>query len=351
MSDLSKGYTFSGTSPNNNVTAEKLNALVDGATIETGFYSERAEALSGADGDLLLLLQASDGTYRKIRKANLISSGVAKTGFRNLLMSNHAAAPDSQLEASASEVVLRSSAGNVRYVSGFSRTLDATVYAGAATADGRDFAVLVMDAWSYVHAISDGSNDRLLLSLSASSPTLPAGFAYAALLGAVRLDHAGHFTRFVQRECEVALAPASKAGVLNAESNPQTGATPAEFTEVSCDSLGVLQSADLSRCVPPGLVARVRGIIGQSVEAGGSDYCYALAARGSGGLSGASTPVEALGLQVLPTYQVATAVKMFGFYSAASFDLPLAVSQTLYWTASAGAARHNLRITGFTLAL
>jgi hypothetical protein len=351
MSDLSKGYTFSGTSPNNNITAEKLNALVDQATIQTGFYTDRSEANSGSDTDLLLIYNASSFTFKKIRKGNLITAGVAKTGFTNLSVQNNAAAPDSRLDVTADELVLRAITGNVRYISAFSRTVDLESYSGAATADGRDFATENADTWYYVWAISDGTNDRLLVSASRTSPTLPSGFTYRALLGAARNDHSSNFVRFIQRNCEVAIAVASKAGVASANLNPKTGATPVEFTSASCDTLGAFQSVDLAQCIPPAMTARVRGIIGQSTDSGGTNYVYAVASKGTGALDGSNTPSEAIGLQLLTSYLNATAGQMFGFYNAASFEVPVHTSQTMYWTTNTGTLRHNLRINGYTLAL
>lgn len=351
MSDLSKGYTFSGTSPNNSITAEKLNALVDQATIQTGFYTDRSEASSGGDSDLLLIYHASSSSFKKIRKGNLIAAGVARTGFTNLSIQNNAAAPDHKLDVTADELVLRTVPGNVRYVSAFSRTVDVEAHTGAATADGRDFSTENADSWYYVWAISDGTNDRLLLSASRTSPTLPTGFTYRALLGAVRNDHSSNFVRFAQRNGDVAIAMASKAGVASANLNPKTGATPAEFTSASCDLLGTFQSVDLAQCIPPAITARVRGIIGQSTDTGGTNYVYAVASRGSGALDGSNTPSETIGLQLHTTWLAATAGQMFGFYNAASFEVPVHTSQTMYWTTNTGTLRHNLRINGYTLAL
>ena len=48
MPYLQKGYPFTGTSPNNTVTAEKLNALVDEATIQPGFSNGATDALGSA---------------------------------------------------------------------------------------------------------------------------------------------------------------------------------------------------------------------------------------------------------------------------------------------------------------
>lgn len=65
MADLSPGTEFADTSPNNAVNAARLNGLVGNATILPGTIGEKAYASTVADGDALLLLQASSSQLRQ----------------------------------------------------------------------------------------------------------------------------------------------------------------------------------------------------------------------------------------------------------------------------------------------
>lgn len=64
MSDLQKGTTFSDSGSGAAVNADRLNSLVDSATIQPGIIGDKGNAGALADGDRVLLLQASSGALR-----------------------------------------------------------------------------------------------------------------------------------------------------------------------------------------------------------------------------------------------------------------------------------------------
>lgn len=346
--DLQKGYTFSGTSPNNSVTAEKLNTLVDGATILTGFYTGRTENTAANSSDFALLYDSVNGEYRKIQIGNLVPTTRSRTGFQNLYATTAAA---QQISVTAGEILMRSDAGQLHYARGFVALADLSLYTGGPTPGGRDAASIntAGTQWYYYWAISDGALDKLLLSQSATSPTLPAGYLYRTLLGAVRIDNAGSFIRFVQRNLDFATDLASAASTTSSVLNPYTGATPAEFTNIAPAAARTLQTADLSRCIPPNLTARVRGLIGSTDTS--TPYVYALCPEGATSL--AAGPLELLeGLQLFQTTGAASGATMLGFGNAAPFDLLVKTSQQISWACHTNtSAHHSLRVTGYQLSL
>jgi hypothetical protein len=348
MGDITKGTNFSGTSPNNAVTAARLNALVDSAVIQTAFFTGKVEETSAADADVFLFYDASEGVFKKIAKSNLITAASTRSGARGLVMGSNATNPQTQVDVTAAEICLRSAAGNARLAASFAATVDITVYSGGPTANGRDFASETASTWYYVWAISDGTNDRLLLSASATSPTLPTGYVYSALLGAV-FNHSGsNLTYFSQRGNRVMLS--LTGGSANVR--PKTGGV--DFTGQLVAAANEWQTVDLAKCIPPNIVAEVHGVIGQASAT--NTFGIALASMAVPGV-GITTSLEAVqGLHVFLMDPIAVwtlAADVGAMYTAAEFSLGIKNSQTLYWTAQSGAAGRTvtMRVTGFTLNL
>lgn len=346
--DLQKGYTFSGISPKNQVTAEKLNTLVDGATILPAFYAGKTENPSASPTDYALILHGASGELRKVQVGNLAPAGLARSGANDLYAVSDEGA---QIYVTAAEVLMRAANGRVHLVQNFEALASLGTYAGGPTANGRDSATITLTGvqWWYFWAIGDGVQAKLLYSQSATNPALPAGYLYRALLGAVRLDASGEFVRFVQRNRDVALHLSSAAGTSKSDLNPRTGFPVVEFTNVAPVAARTLQAADLSRCLPPNIVARVRGLIGSTDT--GVSYTYAIAPVGYTSLAtGTSEILE--GVELYPTAAVAAGAGMLGFANVAVFDHLIRDSQQLAWAChTTAAAKHSLRITGYTLSL
>ncbi len=353
MPDLQKGYFFSGVSPNNSVTAEKLNTLVDGATILTGFYTGKGETTTAADGDYFLFYETASGLFRKIQKSSFVTAGKARTGFRNLVAHNNAATPNTQIDVTADEVVMRAANGNVRYATAFAATLDITSYASAATPNGRDYTPLGSSAFRGIWAISDGTNDRLLFSTAVtpgSSPTLPAGYSYQALLGVVRLDGSGILVRFVQRGCEVAITPPGDAAATAPALNPFIGAAELTNAQVNATSRS-FSAVDLSRCIPS-IASQVRGMIGLTADSSvvTNGVTYAIASKGAGALN--SSPSDVLGLQLITVFpQNAATGTSYGYFGAAPFETPIQTAQQISLAVTGAGFVHSMRINGYTLNL
>jgi hypothetical protein len=68
--DLTKGYTF--TSGEQNVTHTKLNNLVDAATINASFFTDKSAVTAPATVDLVLIYDDSASALRKITLGNLL---------------------------------------------------------------------------------------------------------------------------------------------------------------------------------------------------------------------------------------------------------------------------------------
>jgi hypothetical protein len=68
--DINKGYTF--TPGEKNVTHTKLNNLVDAASINTSFFTDKTATTAPGANDVLLLYSASAAGFRKVTLNNLV---------------------------------------------------------------------------------------------------------------------------------------------------------------------------------------------------------------------------------------------------------------------------------------
>lgn len=146
---------------------------------------------SKADTDQLLEgIQILSGLY-----AGGISRGCHD--FAGLIIKNNAANPTYQVDIDADGGVLFDADGKKLTVTGVNLTVDIT----ASGANGLDTGTEA-NAWYYLWVISNGTTVAGLISASAASPTLPSGYTYKSLVGAI-LNSSGDFIRIDQAGSEV----------------------------------------------------------------------------------------------------------------------------------------------------
>jgi hypothetical protein len=171
------------------LTAAKLGADVAGDGLQGG-----AGAAIAVKPDLLTI-ETSGGKVRiKSTGAGVIASA------RNLTAFNNAGTPNTKVDLSADEILAKDSSSNPYLIPSLSVTVDIT----ASGENGLDTGALASNTWYYLWVIAkvDGTKAGLF-SLSATAPTLPAGYVYKALVGVVRSDNSSHFVAFVQQDREI----------------------------------------------------------------------------------------------------------------------------------------------------
>lgn len=145
----------------------------------------------------------------------------------------------------------------------------ATINISASGLLGLDTGTLDADTWYYIWGIAkDDDTVSAIISLSASAPTLPAGYTWSVLLGAARSNASKKLVGFRQRNSRVTMP----AQLILAE---------AAYAGTSLDDAGA--NIRLSAVVPPlDLVGGIRGyIVGQGANVD-ADY-YLTDASGSNG--------------------------------------------------------------------
>jgi hypothetical protein len=111
-----------------------------------------------------------------------------------MVCSNDSGTPNTKLDVAAGLCRDDTDALCIRFTS--SKTIDCTTTG----ANGLDTGSLAASTWYYVFAIGkrDGSAQAALASTSASTPTLPSGYAYKRRIGAFRTDGSSHILAFAQ---------------------------------------------------------------------------------------------------------------------------------------------------------
>ena len=191
-----------------------LDQIPDTLTGKDADTVDGAHAGNGADEVLVL---DSSGL---VPVANLPCQGIRDIS-RGLVIKNTVANPAYQVDIDADEIMLQSSTPLALTVSSVNLTVDIT----DSGADGLDTGAEATSTWYYLWVIYNPSTTTTagLLSISSTAPTMPAGYTYKALVGAVYNDSGDDFIVFHQLDNRVVI------GVNTAFS----GATDATYTSKS----------------------------------------------------------------------------------------------------------------------
>lgn len=152
--------------------------------------------LTTSPGDSAWLIYAGSGVWSVI---DIIYNNPfpAIPSVNSLGITNNSGTPNTQLDITSSFAVLASVGNAGDLIGGLSVTLNAAVNG---VVNGLDTGALAANTWYHVYLISDGASlSGTLLSLSATTPTLPAGYVYRYRVGAVRTGAASTFLRTFQR--------------------------------------------------------------------------------------------------------------------------------------------------------
>lgn len=158
----------------------------------------------------------------------------------------------------------------------------------------------------------------LLLSASATAPTMPSGFTFKALVGPVYNDGASNFRKFV---CNDRVCEQEPVNIL---------------ANVAVSAAGTFQSLSISVAVPP-MAKSVGG--NQGVSSTNTDLDLFLAVAGN---------ASKVGQKIACSYNYGNTA-LSGFKKGSAFDnVPLPSTQTIFWTANTTSAFTNIEITSFT---
>jgi hypothetical protein len=193
-----KGDTgASGTGTGDMLAAQNLNDVADKPTAWTNLGGGTAGKLASVDEDDM----ASDSnvllpTQQSVKAYVDGKSSVTSLGFSGL---GGGWASNTTATWVANQIIVQDSSNNSKLLSAFNKTLN-TATSGAG---GLDTGSTAANTWYFVFAIYNGTTQNILMSTSATSPSLPSGYTYFARIGAVRLDASKNIIGFVQKNRKV----------------------------------------------------------------------------------------------------------------------------------------------------
>jgi hypothetical protein len=238
---------------------------------------------------------------------------------RDLVIKNDAIG--GKLDVTASEVCLRNAVGLNYMANNVNLVLD-TSLVSYPNVNGYD-AAWVSAAWYYVWLIYNPSTSTVagLLSLSATAPTLPSGYTFKAMVGAVRATAATTLAVMYQNGRDVAIA----------DTNVFTAKTAA-----SAATWALLAGADLTTfqgLIPP--IARAcSGTMGSSAN--------------QAGLIGVASDTTGLAAQWLMG-KGTVGTQLGGFDNGAPFRLPLTTQNLAWQSLDNTTARNRLNVSGYSI--
>jgi hypothetical protein len=288
-------------------TAMIANNAVDETKMKDALIGDFTEVTVTASDSILLGDADDSGNTKRDTVQGILdlASGASIVANSRNLVAAYATAATADIDAD--EVVLKDSSGAVY----LAESVNLTVNIGASGANGLDTGSEASGTWYYLWVIYNGTTVAGLISASATSPTLPSGYTYKALVGAVRNDGSSDFIRFWQSGRRCSLPP-------QVIFTSQAGQT----------SYG---SQSISAAVPP-VAVRVQGTLGQSTGLTNGGIAVAGDANGVGACYHAAAPAGTI---------------QDNWYRTAQYDVPLITDQTVYWKSVDTASTYRLSVAGF----
>lgn len=307
------------------VTADKLHALIEGASPTTAFITDLAEKTVPATGDQFPIYDAATGLLKKLNYENTTLSPSVIPGYRNLVANNNSGSPTTTLDITIDDAVLKNTGGAPKLHSSVSLSANITV----SGANGLDTGVEASSTWYYLWIISDGTTAAALLSTSATAPTMPANYTYKTRVGGVYNNGSGNFWTFRQLDDHYfpvrQLYPwPSDTWTANTDPTSATGYKT------------LLMDGSSSKPFVPPIAVQIFGTIGFTTAAGSRMIISA----STDGIGAQTTAIPNIG--TLPD----------GFSASAAFNVPIVTSQTTFLKNGAAVVATTgpqISISGFRL--
>lgn len=277
------------------------------------------ELLPGGSGKVKLkslTFPGSDGVAGQLLRTNgtgalsFTSPLALAAQSRRLKAGVNSAFPLNKIDIAADELVVKDATGDAMILTNIAVTVDIA----AAGANGLDSGVEAASTWYRLWIIYNPATATVagLISLSGTTPALPSGYTYKAVVGAARNDGAANLVKFYQFERSVIQAPQTiftgQAGITSWTLQSIANAVP-PAAGVACGTLG--QSA-----------ATGNDVIGIAADAVGTGACYTAAYNANGAI-------------------------FDGWRTAGQFRLVLSTTQQAYWRSSTTSAQYRLDINGY----
>lgn len=276
-------------------------------------------------GGSTLITSAVEGQVLTIQSGvpvfKTISSGSATAGGSPGLGGVSGASTSvTAVTVTAYAVVLMDVSGDAVTITNFNQSADIT----ASGVSGLDTGSEAASTWYYCYAIYNGSTSKLLISASATTPTLPSGYTYYSLVSLFYNDASSNIVAYVQRGRKFWTAFRLWGDNINAG------------TGLAVVSAGT----NINTLLPP-IVASCSGIVGGGTGQV-SNLEYSVASDSNGTARQTFYPGE-----VFST----ASPDGFKFNMGNFIDLPIVApgSAVVYWQTSTATTKGRIGFTGYSI--
>lgn len=154
-----------------------------------------------ANNVISVVYYSSSNTFHLVNSVIQSASGATSPlcGATGLNITNNGVTPNTIINLTANQAVTQNAAGLVINRSSISLTaINTSTGNVTSTANGMDGEAPGVSQWLYIWLIDSGSAAAGLVSTSSTAPTLPSGYPYKCLMGAMQVDSSGNLFRTVQ---------------------------------------------------------------------------------------------------------------------------------------------------------
>lgn len=315
-----EGSVSAASIADNSITLAKL---VDGilaasaagrAKMADGYLTlaKLADGILSADATGRLKMADAFLTYAKLATDAKTTGAPARGDFSALVVANNVATPNSKVDVAATDLIVKDASVIPVCLTSVALTgVDIT----ASGANGLDTGAEAGNTWYFIWVIYNPTTVTTagLISASATAPTMPAGYTYKALVGAVRNDGSSNFVGFWQEGREV----------FQVTQNVITNTAPA--------LADTYESLSLAAYVPT--IAKVAlGVMGMSNTANNSSMAVASDAAG-------------IGAQAVAGFTTTDLTD--GFSMCAPFRTGLKTAQAIFWKGGTASAWFRVSVSGW----
>lgn len=204
------GSSASTTYPMYFVRFNTANTLVNSASLNLLGGVNRLTA--GSDEGLYFYNGA--GVWYELAYFPASSGKFAPTSASALTIHNNAVTPTTIIDISAAEVVMDNPGGGNNYTENYGTC---SINMSITGVGGLDSGAIAANTWYNIFAISNGSANSCLASLSATAPAMPAGYVFKMRLGATRTSSAAATLWPIYQQGNVSRFSAASAVVADQE--------------------------------------------------------------------------------------------------------------------------------------
>lgn len=256
---------------------------------------------------------------------------------RNLVVKSNASLPSQKVDVTADAILLVDNITDTNYHRSILRTsvsvsIDTQASNGA---NALDSGSQVANTWYYVYVIFNPTTGTTagLMSTSATAPTMPSGYTYAALVSCIRCNSTNSLRKFWQTQRRLHLAPAVSGASFDTEVTFITAFTGPGIGTWAAASAAAGPTQAISALLPP-IAKTAFGVMGETETSASSTIAVA----------GDDDPLYGFQAAVGTTNAAAS----YGFTFATPFEVPLLTSQDFYWSGQ-GTAVNRIVILGYTI--